>query len=449
MRQIETTYQHGVRATATIERSSQPDDARQELHILNLYPGETFQTLLGFGGAFTEAAGWTLAQMPEEQRAAMLDAYFGPNGLGYTLGRAPIDSCDFALGNYSAVTDPEDAALRTLSLSRDETYILPLCREALAREPALRWMLSPWSPPAFMKSNGQKNGGGALLPAYRARWAEYLCRYVEEYRRRDLPVFALSVQNEPNAVQTWDSCLYTAEEERDFVTAHLSPALVRHGLEDVLLTVWDHNKERLFDRVDTICAESAANAAVGAAGFHWYSGDHFEALSLLARKYPEKKLIFTEGCIEYSRFSPHSGLANAQKYAHELIGSLNAGLHAFLDWNLFLNAQGGPNHVGNYCDAPVMADTDAGTFHTNLSYDYIGHFTRYLKPGAVRVASTRFTGALELTAFQNPDGTIAAVVLNRTGEGFDCFVRLGGRLFPLAVAPESISTLLLGRGEWR
>ncbi len=449
MKQIETTYENNFRRTRSLVYAPQPDDGQQELAILNLYPGETFQTMLGFGGAFTEAAGWTLAQMRSDVQGQMLDAYFGPGGLGYTLGRTHIDSCDFALGNYSAVTDPSDERLDTLTLEWDERYILPLCRAAQVRTPGLRMMLSPWSPPAFMKSSGQKNGGGKLMPMYRARWAEYLCRYVEEYQKRGIPIFALSVQNEPNAVQTWDSCVYSAEEERDFIKEYLAPALARHGLGCLDLTVWDHNKERLFDRVDTICTDEAINVTVGAAGFHWYSGDHFEALSLLARKYPEKKLVFTEGCIEYSRFAQDSALQNAQRYAHEMIGNLNAGMHAFLDWNLYLDAQGGPNHAGNYCDAPIMADVVEGTFRTNLSYDYIGHFSRYLKPGAVRIGATRFTDRVELTAFRNLDGSLAAVALNRTGEPIDAFLRLQGKLYPLTLAPDSISTLLLEPGEWR
>ena len=449
MRQIETTYVNNSSNTQVKILAPIPDDGGQETEILNVYPNETFQTFLGFGGAFTESAGCVLSRMPAAVQGEMLDAYFGPGGLGYTLGRAPIDGCDFSLGGYSAVTDPADEKLDSFTLRRDEQYILPLCRAAQMREPGLRWMLSPWSPPAFMKSNGERDRGGKLLPEYRARWAEYLCRYVEEYRARGLAVFALSVQNEPNAVQPWDSCVYTAEEERDFVRDFLAPALARRGLTNLSLTVWDHNKERLFDRVDTVCADPAVNAAVGAAGFHWYSGDHFEAVSLTARKYPDKTLIFTEGCIEYSKFSPESILTNAQRYAHELIGGFNAGMHAFLDWNLFLDTRGGPNHKANYCDAPIMADPEAGTFRKNLSYDYLGHFTRYIAPGAVRVGTTRYTDRVELTAFRNGDGVLAAVVLNPGREAVNCFLRVSGALYPLTLAPESVSTLLLAGGEWR
>lgn len=447
MKQIETVCENGTAQTRIIERTALPDDGHQETDILNLYPSERFQTLLGFGGAFTEAAGYVFAQMPEAAQKQMLNDYFGSDGLGYTLGRSSIDSCDFGLGNYSAVTDPADKELKTFSLSRDEQYILPLCRAAQLLQPNLRWMLSPWSPPAFMKSNHEKNHGGKLLPEYRALWAEYLCRYVDAYQKRGLPVFALSIQNEPNAVQAWDSCVYSADEEQDFAVNFLAPAIAAHELNNLTLTIWDHNKERLFDRVNTICGTPSGRAAVGGIGYHWYSGDHFEAVSLTAQKYPEKTLIFTEGCIEYSKFSAQDGLQNAQKYAHEIIGSFNAGMHAFMDWNLFLDVQGGPNHVGNYCDAPIMADIAAGTYHRNLSYNYIGHFSRYLRPGAVRVGSTRFTDCIELTAAENPDGTLTAIALNRGTESIVCYLRVLGLLYPITLASQSISTLILPRGE--
>ncbi|MEI8201047.1 MAG: glycoside hydrolase family 30 beta sandwich domain-containing protein [Eubacteriales bacterium] len=424
------------------------DDINQiENEIINLYPEETFQTLLGFGGAFTEAAGFVYANLSKEKQREIVNAYFGTEGLGYTLGRCAVDSCDFSLGNYSAVTDAEDESLKTFSLERDGIYVFPLLRDAKALCPVLSVMLSPWSPPDFMKTNGSKNGGGKLLPQYRTRWAEYLCRYIEEYRRLGFPVFALSVQNEPNASQIWDSCQYSPEEEKVFIRDFLAPLLSQKGFDDIFLTVWDHNKERLYERTSYICTDESANAAVGAAGFHWYSGDHFEAIELVHKRFPEKKLIFTEGCIEYSKFDANAQLKNAQKYAHELIGDLNAGLHAFLDWNICLDKNGGPNHVGNYCEAPVMADIESGNVKYNLSYFYLGHFTKYILPGAVRIGLTRYTDTLEATAFRNMDGTTAVVVFNPGNESRGCSLRLNEKICTVSISPGSISTFLISSRE--
>jgi glucosylceramidase len=274
-----------------------------------------------------------------------------------------------------------------------------------------------------------------------------MCLYCKEYIARGIRVFGLSVQNEPNAAQTWDSCLYSPQEEKTFVRDFLGPELASQGLTDVALTLWDHNKERLFDRADFICSDKKADEAVGAVGFHWYSGDHFEAIELVHRKYPEKLLIFTEGCIEYSKFSADSQLKNAQMYAHEIIGSLQAGMHAFIDWNLYLNKDGGPNHVNNLCDAPIMADADTGSLKYNLSYDYIGHFSRNIHPQAWRIGMTRYTDALEVTAFKNMDGSIASVILNRTDRSFDCFIRLRENICPLHIDPQSISSLIIDKEE--
>lgn len=443
MEWVETIYQQGEVIQTKRNLCFSDDIYRQENEIVNIYPEVAFQTVMGFGGAFTESAGYVYANLPPEARKEILRAYFGQDGLGYTLGRCPVDSCDFSLGNYSAVTDAGDDGLKTFSLSRDERYVLPLLRDAKSLCPDLSLMLSPWSPPAFMKTNHSKNLGGKLDPQYRSLWAEYLCRYIEEYQARGFHIFALSVQNEPNAVQKWDSCLYTPEEEKVFLRDYLAPLLKEKRLDNLLLTIWDHNKERLFDRTAYICADEKANEAIGAAGFHWYSGDHFDAVSLVHKRYPDKKLIFTEGCIEYSKYAADAQLANAQKYAHELLGDLNAGLHAFLDWNLCLDRFGGPNHADNFCDAPVMADLDAGTLKYSLSYFYLGHFTRFIRPGAVRIGATCYTDRIETAAFQNEDGTIAVVMYNPGQDKLDCTMRLSGRICSVTLAPESISTFCI------
>ena len=447
MRIVTTAYDGEKAAVTEAAAVFCPDSGNRETEILNIYPRETFQRVLGFGGAFTEAAGAVYSRLTPEKQREFMDACFGPGGLGYTLGRCHLDSCDFCLDNFSADPYQDDEELARFSLERDARYVFPLLDAALERQSGLRLMLSPWSPPAYMKSNGGKNGGGRLLPQYRERWAEYMCRYVSEYRRAGYPVCALSVQNEPNAVQPWDSCVYTAGEERDFLRDFLTPALCRHGLSDVTLTVWDHNKERLFDRVDAICSDPAAGAAVGAAGFHWYSGDHFQALELVRRKYPDKTLIFTEGCIEYSHGSRSAQLQNAGRYAREMIGGFNAGLNVFLDWNILLGSDGGPNHKGNFCDAPVMAGADNGELRYNLSYRYIGHFSRFIRPGALRLGVTRYTDQLGFAAFRNPEGDAAAIVLNQTADELPYCIRMNGRVCELRCPGGAISTILLDKDE--
>lgn len=443
MKVIETRFNNGEYTTVYDIAPFRVDDDHQETQIINLYPTEKFQTLLGFGGAFTESAGFVFSKTTPEMQKQLMEAYFGENGLGYTMGRSPVDSCDFSLGNYSAIDFAPVEDLTGFNLDRDAQFIFPLIKRAEKLAPQIRLILSPWSPPAYMKTNGEKNNGGMLKPEYRRTWAQYLCRYVMAYQSRGHQVYALSVQNEPNAVQRWDSCIYSPEQERDFVRDYLYPEMKRAGLEDVKIIVWDHNKERLFDRTDFICGDLEVDRMVGAVGFHWYSGDHFEAIELVRRKYPDKDLIFTEGCIEYSKFSSDSQLANAQMYAHEIIGSLNAGMNAFIDWNLYLDKSGGPNHVGNLCDAPIMIDHEESRIIYNLSFTYIGHFSKYVKPGAKRIGMSRYTDKIEVTAFENPDGTIVAVLLNRTKASMKAYIRISGVLYEVTLHAESIMTVMI------
>lgn len=410
------------------------DDCMKQVTV---YEDARYQTFDGFGGAFTEAAGVAYAALDDAQKAALIEACFGESGLRYTLGRLHIGSCDFALGNYAYA---QDERLEPFSVARDEQYILPLLRDALQKQP-LSLLASPWSPPAFMKTNGEMNHGGKLKRECYTLWAEYVAKYLEAYRDMGIRIDRITVQNEPEATQTWDSCLYTAQEEGELVREALAPVLARHGLENVEIFIWDHNKEALLRRVEGTLSVAGAAQHVKGVAFHWYTGDHFESVALVHERYPHLQLYFTEGCVEYSRFADSSETGKAEMYAHDLIGNLNAGTNGSIDWNLMLRADGGPNHVGNFCASPIMASEDGKTFEKRLSYYYIGHFSRYIQPGARRLAVSRYTSAVELCAFENPDGTHAAVLLNRTAKAVPLSLNVGSKAWGLELAAHSIATL--------
>ncbi len=447
MKQYLTLFKDGVRESVTRAIDADPKETDREKDLVNLYPEVTYQTVEGFGGAFTDAAGYVFSLMPEALRRSFIDGYFGPDGLGYTVGRTSVDSCDFSREMYAADDVPGDTALTRFDTSRAFKYVMPLfaaARAAAGRD--LVMMMTPWSPPAWMKTNSSRVGGGALRPEYRAVWAEYICRYILEARKNGMKVELLSVQNEPKAVQTWDSCLFTAREEAAFVRDHLCPALKKHGLDDIAILIWDHNKERAYERACEAMADPETEKLIGGVAVHWYSGDHFEALQMIRDRFPDKRIVFSEACVEYSLYREDNQLRNAQMYAHEIIGSLDHGMNIFLDWNLLLDEKGGPNHVGNYCDAPVMYDTRTGELRRNLSYDYIGHFSRYIRPGARRIGLSRFTDRLEATAAVNTDGSVTAVVLNRSGEDIPFFLRMGGRVWPVLQPGGSIGTYVFPAG---
>jgi glucosylceramidase len=220
------------------------------------------------------------------------------------------------------------------------------------------------------------------------------------------------VQNEPKATQIWDSCVFTAEEERDFVKNHLGPILEKEGLKDIKIIIWDHNKERLYERAKIEFSDPKASKYIYGAGFHWYSGDHFGALDAVHHNFPDKKLIFTEGSQEGG--VKLGSFATGERYGHDILGNLNNWMTAWCDWNLVLDEMGGPNHVGNYCDAPIIADTINNSVTYESSFYYIGQFSKFIKPGAKRIGTSSYTDKLEVTAFKNPDSKIVVVILNRT-----------------------------------
>lgn len=415
-------------------------DPGDERGVINIRPEIKYQEFEGFGGAFTDSSGYVYSMMDKDAKEELIHTYFDEDKMNYTIGRIHLDSCDFSVDQYEAMSDANDRSMESFSLERDEKYIIPLMNDVkrlTGKE--IELMISPWSPPAFMKTNKERNHGGEVLEEYKEFWAEYICRYIKEIEARGFKIKRMSLQNEPAARQVWDSCFYSAEQERDFLKDYMYPALVRSNLDDIEIFVWDHNKERLYERANTIITEETNHMIAGLA-FHWYSGDHFEEVGLVKERFPDKKLVLSEACIEYSKYSADDYLVNAQKYAHDIIGNFNNGMNAFYDWNILLDEKGGPNHVGNYCDAPYLYDTNNHKLCERNTLSYINHFSHYIKPGARRVAFSKYSDDVDVTTFENPDGDIIVVVLNKTKEERPAGVRLNDSIAQLNLPPMSIMT---------
>ena len=437
LHRIQTARDSGHRlsriAPLAIDRSDRP-----RLPSIEVYSNGLCQEILGFGGAFTESACSVLSCLPEAEREAVLQAYFHPrNGIGYRMARTHVNSCDFSLGNWTCWGGPESA----LDLSRYEPHIFPAIRDAqrIAADP-IRLVVSPWSPPAWMKTSGQMIHGGRLLPSRRDAWAQALCDWIRGTQRAGIAVWGLTVQNEPAATQVWESCLYSAEQERDFVRDHLGPALHAAGSERQRLLVWDHNRDAVYQRARVALSDPETARYIWGTGFHWYSGDQFENLDRLHHAFPEKHLLFTEGCweggVKLGRWD------RGERYAHHIIGDLNHWTEGWLDWNLALDQHGGPNHVGNWCDAPIIVDTKRCTWTRQSSYWYIGHFSRYMLPGARRLISTQAGNGLESVAARNPDDSLVLVVCNRTDEPLSAALGIDGAWAELTVPAHAIQTLI-------
>lgn len=400
-----------------------------------IFPEIEEEEFQAFGGAITEASAYTYSQMPKEIQKKVIESYFSELEMNYRVVRVPIDSCDFSLEHYEAFTNPEDVQMKQLDFSRPFKYIKTMLEDAQkAANNQLKLLLSPWSPPAFMKTNGERNHGGKLKKEYYALYAEYLCRYIQEFKNMGHFVERITIQNEPGADQSWDSCLFTASEEKEFIHHYFAPTLKKKGLDDVEIFFLDHNKNDIISHTLETLDEETVNEISGLA-FHWYSGDHFEQLQFFKKKFPEKQMILSEFCV-----APENPAQSAESYAHEIIGDLNAGTQAIYDWNILLDKKGGPNHVENYCEAPFMYDIEENELIKNPSADYLWHFSHFIKPGAIKLASSTFERTLEIVAFKIPHHMIIAVIFNRSENDFNFELQIEEEIFELEISGKMILT---------
>ena len=411
-------------------------------------PGRQFQTFLGIGGALTDASAETFAKLPKQKQREFIDAHFDEQrGIGYKLARTNIHSCDFSSGSYTYV-DEGDKELKSFSVAHDKQYRIPFIKEILAATRGqLNIFASPWSPPAFMKDNNDILHGGKLKPEFYQSWANYYAKFIRAYQAEGIPIWGLSIQNEPMATQKWESCIYSAEEERDFLKNFLGPTLSRAGLADKKIIAWDHNRDLIYQRVSTLLADPKAARFVWGIGYHWYEpwsgGDPmFDNVRLVHEIFPDKHLIFTEGCVDAFDSKRLGEWKFGEQYGRSMINDFNNGTVGWTDWNILLDERGGPNHVANFCFAPVHADTKTGELNYLSSYYYIGHFSKFIKPGAKRIASSPSRSQLLSTAFLNPDGKAAVVVMNPTDKAATYWLWITGNAAEVNSPPHSIQTLV-------
>ena len=412
-------------------------------------PSATFQSFVGIGGALTDASAETFAKLSKDKQQELLTAYYSTGtGIGYTLARTNIQSCDFSSGSYSYVEEG-DASLKTFSVAHDDQYRIPLIKQAMAAAGGkLKLYVSPWSPPAFMKDNNNVTGGGKLKPEFRQAWANFYVKFIRTYEAKGIPIWGLSVQNEPMAKQKWESCIVTAEDERDFIKTYLGPTLAKSGMGDKKLIAWDHNRDLIYQRASTILHDPAAAKYVWGIGFHWYetwTGDPmmFKNVQLTHAAFPGTNLLFTEGCKEKFSFDSLHAWSLGERYGYSMINDFNDGAVAWTDWNILLDENGGPNHAGNFCFAPVHADTRTGELiYTNAFY-YIGHFSKFVRPGAKKIAVSANRVAIQTTAFLNKDGSVVVIVMNTTDQPIHYQLLLKEQSAAAVALSHSISTIII------
>lgn len=442
---------------------------------IKLLPDEKFQTITGFGGAFTESSASLLNKMNQQNRNKILEAYFGDNGARYSLTRTHINSCDFSLSNYSYAPVEGDMMLDSFSIEEDREDLIPMIKDAMAiSKNGFKILASPWTAPPWMKDNNAWVGG-KLLPEYYDAWALYFSKYIDAYRAEGIDIWGITVENEPlGNGNNWESMHYTPEEMTLFVQNHLGPKLEADGKAQVKILGYDQNREHLQEWVDVMFQNEATSKYFHGTAVHWYASTYEvfpEALQYAHQKAPGKHLIQAEACVDaevpkwqddawyWSKeatdwgwdWAPeadkhlHPKYVPVNRYARDIIGCLNNWVDGWIDWNMVLDKQGGPNWFKNWCVAPVIVDPEKDEVYFTPLYYTLSHFSRFIRPGAVRIGLKNPDADLLVTAAQNPDDSIAVVLFNPTEQEKQIALSLGEQSISLSISSQAIQTILINK----
>ena len=458
----------GHQLTPVKPLDQQPDSGA----VLMLHPDMAFQTITGIGGSFTEASAYLLNQLSEGNRRKILEAYFGDDGARYSLTRTHINSCDFSLGNYSYAPVPGDKELAHFSIDEDRPDLIPMIQQAqeISSE-GFKIIASPWTAPPWMKTNGDWRGG-KLLPEYRETWALFFSKYISAYREEGIDIWGITVENEPlGNAENWESMHFSAEEMNAFVRDHLGPQLEADH-PGVKLLGYDQNRDELQHWVDVMYGDTAAARYFDGTAIHWYAST-FEwfpdVLQYAHAKAPDKHLIESEGCVDaqvpvwqddawywskeatdwgWDWATPetkhlHPKYVPVYRYARDIIGCLNNWVDGWVDWNMVLDRQGGPNWFENWCVAPVIVDPEADEVYFTPLYHTMAHFSKYIRPGAQRIGLTLDDDELLATAVKNPDGSVVVVVLNQQAKAKTLRLDLHGQRVAVPLSGQALQTIRL------
>ncbi len=438
-----------------------------------LKPEQTLQTITGFGGAFTESSAYLLNQLSKDNRNKILQAYFGKDGARYSLTRTHMNSCDFSLTNYSYTPVENDINLEHFTIEEDMDDLIPMIKDALAiSEDGFKIFASPWTAVPWMKDN-KKWVGGKLLPEYYDTWALFFSKYVDAYKKEGIDIWGFTVENEPHGNgNNWESMHFSPEEMTDFVQNHLGPKLEADGKGDLKILGYDQNREGLKEWVDVMYKDRASSKYYDGTAIHWYEStyDYFpEALQYAHKKAPNKYLIQTEACVDsevpkwkddawyWSKeatdwgwdWAPedqkhlHPKYVPVYRYARDIIGCLNNWVDGWVDWNMVLDKQGGPNWFKNWCVAPVIVDADADAVYFTPIYYTLAHFSKYIRPNAKVISFENSDDELMVTATQNPDGSIAVVIFNETTNPKSVHLKLKDKSVTFSINAKAIQTIVI------
>ncbi len=444
--------------------------------VIKINPDKKFQTLTGFGGAFTESSAYLLNKLSKKNRDTIMQAYFAEDGANYSLCRTHMNSCDFSLSQYS-YTPTEDKELKDFSVKEDMDDLIPMIKEAnLISKDGFKLFASPWTAPPWMKDN-KEWVGGKLLSEHYPTWALFFSKYIEAYKAQGIELWGFTVENEPHGNgNNWESMHFSPEEMTDFVQNHLGPKLEADGYGDKIILGYDQNRAGLKEWVDVMYATEASSKYYDGTAIHWYESTYkifAEDLQYAHNKAPDKYLIETEGCIDsqvpewkddawywkkeatdwgwdwaaedekylHPKYSP------VNRYARDIIGCLNNWVDGWVDWNMVLDRQGGPNWFENWCVAPVIVDPDADEVYFTPLYYTMAHFSKYMRPGAEVLGVENTDDDLMVTACKNPDGSIAVVIFNEGKKAKNYALNLDGKTKNIGIKGQAIQTIVIPNKE--
>ena len=447
-------------------------ESGDEFVSIQILPEEKYQEIIGFGGSFTESSAYLLNQMSKENRKLILDAYFAEEGAKYSLTRTHINSCDFSLSNYSYAPVEGDKELKHFSIDEDRDDIIPMIKEAMeASKDGFKILSSPWTASPWMKDNN-KYVGGKLLPEYYDTWALFFSKYIQEYKKEGIDIWGLTVENEPlGNGNNWESMHFSPEEMVEFVSKHMGPKLKEDG-HDVKILGYDQNRDELEEWADIMYKDEESSKYFDGMAIHWYASTYDympEVLQYTFKKAPNKLMIQSEACVDAEvphwnddawywkkeatdwgfDWAPddqkhlHPKYVPVYRYARDIIGCLNNYVQAWIDWNMVLDTKGGPNWANNWCLAPVIVDPEKDEVYFTPMYYTLAHFSKYIRPDAVRIGFKISDKDVMMTAAKNPDGTIAIVILNMNEKIKNLEISLGDRSVKFQINAQAIQTVIV------
>ncbi len=365
-------------------------------NTIKILDNEIIGEFYGFGSAITESSAYNYSQLSDNNKKKFIDDYYC--NLNYHYGRISIGSNDFSLGSYSYSKKRD---LSDFDISRDKQYVIPFLKDIISIKD-ISIIASPWSPPVMFKTIPTLYWGVKLSKKYYDEYSNYLVRFINEYQKNGIKIEYLTMQNEPMARQRWESCKYSIQEQRDFIYHHLLDKL-----HNTRLLLWDHNKDDLYNTINSLYQESDKIAGFA---FHYYTGNNFSELKKIREKYPNKLLINTEMCCAYTSFDEKKWLSSAEYYLNDIIGDMNNGVNAYLDWNILLDEKGGPTYKNNPVKSAIIRVGDS--YLKTPIYYYLYHISHFIRNKATIIKNVNNLD-LKVVALKIDRKTIV-VVMNKT-----------------------------------